>query len=388
LAGELQILIIEDSPEDREIYRRLLAKGEDTAYCFRETDSGEEGLRLCREQAPDCILLDYHLPDIDGLEFLSRLPEAAPETPPVVVITGQGNERVAVEALKQGAQDYYVKGSLTKEGLRRAVSNAREKNTLRRELENNRRCLEQANRDLVRRNEEIQTWYHTLAHELKTPLSSAREFISLVLEEITGAITGEQQDCLALARESCDQMVTCINDLLDASRLETGKLLINPAPLDITGLLVQVATLLAPAAEEAGVSLKQEIVPGLELLRADASRLREVVFNLINNALKFTPSGGEVIIRAGDFENDSRFVVITVADTGKGIPEAELECIFDRLYQGEDRGNYPAPGLGLGLNICRGLVHLHGGKIWVESTPGKGSAFSFTLPKADFPIIN
>ena len=129
-AGPIRLLIVDDSPEDRALYRRLLAQDPDHAYEFLEAETGEEGLRAALERSPDCLLLDYRLPDVDGLEFLSRL--LAERLVPVIVLTGQGNEAVAVEAMKGGAQDYLLKGSIERDRLQHAVRNAIEKVLLRR----------------------------------------------------------------------------------------------------------------------------------------------------------------------------------------------------------------------------------------------------------------
>src|SRR5829696_4499716 len=125
MSSLLRILIVDDSSEDRELYRRLLGQDPERNYEFLETDLGEEGLRLAQEERPDCLLLDYRLPDMDGLEFLGRLQQQ--RTLPVIVLTGQGNESVAVQAMKGGAQDYLLKGSISRQELRRAVDNAIEK---------------------------------------------------------------------------------------------------------------------------------------------------------------------------------------------------------------------------------------------------------------------
>ena len=142
-AAPCRLLIVEDSPEDREFYRRLLTPNGPPEFAFLETDTGEAGLALCRSDPPDCVLLDYNLPDLDGLSFLDELKDGNGEVPlPLVMLTGQGNETVAVEAMKRGAQDYLIKGQLTAAGLRRAVHNAMEKVALRRTIDEQRRELE------------------------------------------------------------------------------------------------------------------------------------------------------------------------------------------------------------------------------------------------------
>jgi sigma-B regulation protein RsbU (phosphoserine phosphatase) len=142
-AAPCRLLIVEDSPEDREFYRRLLTPGGVPEFDFVETETGEAGLALCRADPPDCVLLDYNLPDLDGLSFLDELKDDGGEVPlPLVMLTGHGNETIAIEAIKRGAQDYLIKGQLTEAGLRRAVHNAMEKVALRRTIDEQRRELE------------------------------------------------------------------------------------------------------------------------------------------------------------------------------------------------------------------------------------------------------
>lgn len=241
--------------------------------------------------------------------------------------------------------------------------------------------LQRTNKDLLRKNEEIESFYHTVSHELKTPLTSAREYVSLVLDKLAGPLTSEQREFLETSMESCDQMTLCINDLLDATRLQTGKLAVNPHPFSMDKLVQRVVALMAPAAEDKGISLQHVIEPDLPDVLIDEKRVAQVLTNLLDNALKFTPEGGEIVVKIGNSPRSLEFVLVSVSDTGRGIEPDRLGRIFDRLYQVKESDSMTQGGLGLGLSICQELVGLHGGEIWAESQPGKGSTFFFTVPK-------
>jgi PAS domain S-box-containing protein len=242
--------------------------------------------------------------------------------------------------------------------------------------------LEQTNRDLVRRNQEIQNFYHTLSHELKTPLTSAREFIAILMDGLAGPLSKTQLEYLGIARDSCDQLRVCFNDLLDATRLETGKLALDLKPAPLVPLLHRVVTVMKPRAFEKKLALLTELPPNLPEIPMDEGRITQVVTNLLNNAIKYTPAGGTIVIKVDDAPGCPQLLQVSVSDTGRGIPPEEQERIFDRLYQVKAGDASTEQGVGLGLYLCRELVQLHGGSIRVESEPEKGSTFSFVLPKS------
>jgi len=241
--------------------------------------------------------------------------------------------------------------------------------------------VNELNRDLVRRNQEIQNFYHTLSHELKTPLTSAREFVSLVMDGMAGPVTTAQTEYLAIAKDSCDQLRVCIDDLLDTTRLETGKLALELKPVSPAPLLQRTVTALSLKAVEKGIALVIEAQPDLPLIILDEHRITQVVTNLLNNAINHTAANGKITVRACETPGRPEWLQVSVSDTGCGIPKPEQEFIFDRLYQVKNGDATSEHGIGLGLYLCRELVQLHGGSIWVESEPGKGSTFFFALPR-------
>jgi signal transduction histidine kinase len=241
-------------------------------------------------------------------------------------------------------------------------------------------------RELAERNREIESFYHTLSHELKTPLTVAREFVSIVADGLAGPVTESQVEYLGIARESCDQLRLYINDLLDATRLETGKMSIELRPASLVAQVTRVTKMLEPIAAAKGIALTCDCVPNLPDIPIDARRILQVLTNLTNNAVKFTPSGGQIQLRVSEAPDDPGCLRVSVRDTGKGIEKKHLELIFNRLYQvKDDPSRESRSGLGLGLFICRELVNLHKGRIWVESEPLRGSTFHFTVPKSCQP---
>jgi PAS domain S-box-containing protein len=242
--------------------------------------------------------------------------------------------------------------------------------------------LRQSNQELLAKNHEIQSFYHTLSHELKTPLTSAREFISIVMDGLAGPLSATQLEYLGIAKDSCDRLRACINDLIDATRLETGKLAIEVKPVAPGPLIQRVVASFGPAAAEKKIALTHEVEPGLPEVHLDENRIIQVFTNLLNNAIRFTPAGGRIEIRAAAGPTGPDFIHFAVRDAGCGIAKEEQNRIFDRLYQVKAGDAANEEGIGLGLYLCRELVQLHGGTIWVESEPGRGSTFAFALPRA------
>lgn len=243
------------------------------------------------------------------------------------------------------------------------------------------KALELSNETLRQRNNELKDFYHIVSHELKTPLTSAREFTSILLDGIAGPLTEDQKKYLQMVRESCDQLQFCVSDLLDATRLETGKLEVNTVDTSVQALVAGVVGSMIPAMRAKGVELRSEIGPELVDVPLDERRINQVCLNLLNNALKFTPAGGVVTVRVGIDPHNPDLIRFSVSDTGCGIAPEYLDRIFDKLFQIRETDTSIVGGIGLGLYIANGIVRLHGGRMWAESSVGHGSTFYFTLSR-------
>ena len=218
-----------------------------------------------------------------------------------------------------------------------------------------------------------------VSHELRTPLHSIKGFVEIILMGKTGPVTELQEDFLKTVRSQTTVLQKMIDDLLEFSRMEAGRVKLHLSEVSLPAMAQSVATRLAPLAEEAGLQLSLDLLDPLPEIDGDRVRLEQVLTNLVENAIKFTPAGGRILVsgqRAGER------VRLTVADTGIGIPPEEQARIFDRFYQvdGSERRAYR--GTGLGLSICKHIVERHNGRIWVESdgVSGHGSRFHVELP--------
>jgi signal transduction histidine kinase len=384
IARPFRLLIIDDDSIDRQSYLRFLAGDKTSSYIVIEASSALEGARLLAEGPYDCVVLDYRLPGTDGLSLLQSFRESTGPTPPspVVMMTGQGNESIAVEAMKLGIADYLVKDGLSAEAFRRAIKNAVARWRLHVDVAEKSRRLEHANMELKQRAEEMQRLYHVVSHELKTPLTAVREFIALVLDGIAGPLQSEDQKTfLEHALDGCDQIARHVNDLSDSSRLENVKLQLNLAPVRPERIISFALASIRHIALAKGLKLKTEITPNLPAVLADEVRLSQILGNLLGNAAKFTPPHGEIALLAQFKPGSTAAIEITVSDSGCGIAPEHLDKIFNRLYQVPHAGDdLMGSGLGLGLSIARELVELHGGELRVESTLGLGSTFKFDLP--------
>jgi signal transduction histidine kinase len=218
----------------------------------------------------------------------------------------------------------------------------------------------------------------TVSHQLKTPLTSIRMAIHLLLDEKSGALTPKQEDLLVTAREDADRLHTIVEELLDIGRIGSGKVRMDLSPLLPQRMVLEGLEPYRSAARDQGVSIVVDVPEDLPQVWADPTRIAHVFANLLSNALKYTPPGGKVSLSARAEEETVRF---RISDTGIGIPDRYIPRIFEQFFRVPEQG--PGTGAGLGLAIVKEIVEAHGGTVGVESREGEGSTFLFSLRRTD-----
>lgn len=240
------------------------------------------------------------------------------------------------------------------------------------------------------RTKELRDFVSVVYHELSTPITSIRGYNDLLLDTEVGLMSVRQVRYLSAIRRSVGRLMRLVADLSDVSMIENGRLTIHPEPLDLHKAVAETLGLLQGVIEEKGLQLTVSIAPDSAIILGDRHRVVQILTNLVSNACRYTPAGGQITITADRVQGSRRAggpgpdqVELRVSDTGIGIARAELEHIFERFYRGQDPIVQEQPGTGLGLSITRSLVELHGSQLWVNSTVGKGSTFGFALPRAE-----
>ena len=396
------VLIVDDSKIDRFTYRRYLESTSSLDWNIVDCESASEALDLCDRNCPDVILLDYLLPATNGLELLQDLNQRLGKLPVVIMLTGQGNEAVAVAAMKLGVQDYLIKGDLTAQALVNVVTNALTERKLQAQLDRQKVDLvadlqatiakyqasehqlqnrvvevEQANLRLAQathlledRNQELDDFSHIASHDLQAPLRGISNLAEWLVSDLEDKLPIESQQQLQLIQSRVIQMNTMINDLLQYARV--GRENIDDVTIDLSNLIAEVIELLDPP-----TGFEIRFPTNLPKINTQVLLLKQVLSNLIGNAIKYYDSPNpEVEILVEDYESCLYFTVI---DNGLGIaPEnyKKIFSIFQTLASRED-----LKGTGIGLTIVKKIVESRGGSVWVESELGRGSTFSFTWPK-------
>lgn len=223
-----------------------------------------------------------------------------------------------------------------------------------------------------------------VSHELRTPLTAMREGTALLLEEIPGPISASQREILEVLRNNSDRLFRSICTVLDLSKMNAGLMEYQLFPCDILTLIERSVQSVQLIARKKNISLRTELPENIPLMLLDEGRIEQVLDNLLGNALKFTPEGGEVCVTAAvkiEADDSHPCVEVRVSDSGPGIPREDHERVFERFFQGPQSGS-SRQGTGLGLTVASHVVRDHHGRIWLESGPGKGSTFIFTLPIA------
>jgi signal transduction histidine kinase len=388
----LRILIIDDNAEDRADARAALLRGSRRAHVFVDAASAEEGLRLlARGPRPDCILLDLGLPDADELEMLGRFPRDEDDLllVPVVVLTGSVEIGLNQAALRAGAHDYVGKAWLRPETITQAVENAIERLRLARAIRCQRReadAVRQRARELEAENHQFQElsrlkslFLANMSHELRTPLTAIIGFSDLLRSGNVPPASPQFAQFLEYIGVSGRHLLRMIGDVLDLSKVESGNLDFFPEPVDLPALVQEVSAILGAEIQRKRIRFAAEIDPGLVDLVLDPARLRQVLYNYLSNAVKFTPEAGAITLHArahgaGQFR-------LEVADSGIGIAARDVPRLFTEYEQLDNGYAKQHQGAGLGLALTRRLVEAQGGAVGLTSVPGRGSVFWVQLAR-------
>ena len=388
----INVLVFEDDEGQAILTKDALVK---EGFVVDVCQTGKDGLARLLQTPYAVCLVDVQLPDVRGMDLLHRIASIRPNAISIVV-TGHGDEGLAVEAMKLGAYDYVVKspqmGHLTalpvviREGLERNRLKG-EREQLQTELWEHARLLEERNAELRRVNEELKRidqlksdLLSMVSHELRTPLATVKEFTAILADQIAGPTTQAQQEYLGIIRANIDRLARIIGDLLDMAKIEAGRVTLNKGYVDPVPIVTHVLQSLQPLAKSKQVDLQAQMPERMRGVFADPDKLTQVLLNLLGNAIKFTPAGGRATVSIEERATETQFNVV---DTGVGISGEDLTRLFEKFQQFRRTAGDGPQGTGLGLAISKRLVELHGGRIWVDSQENKGSAFSFTMPTYD-----
>ena len=373
--GLRRVLLIEDSAGDARLIRHMLSQSRTDEFTLTWCESLDAGLQSLAEQHFDVLLLDLGLPGTWGLDTMRQLLAQPVKVPALVVMSGLTDEAVALEAIQSGAQDYLVKGEVTADLLSRAIRYAIGRRQAEELVQAHTAELVVARDRAEVANRAKSAFLAAMSHDLRTPLNGVLGFAQLLQRDKN--LTQRQQAGVNAIRQSGEHLLTLINDILDLAKIEAGKFELCPAVFDLPRYLDGLVELMGVRAKQKpALQLGADLSPDLPAtLRADEKRLRQVLLNLLDNAIKFTERGA-VTLRVGP--SGLHALRFEVQDTGSGMDAAQLSRLFRPFEQVgglEDRNR----GTGLGLAISRQFVRLMGSEIHVQSEKGEGTRFWFDL---------
>jgi len=365
--------LVDDSPLEREIARRLLAEQYEVEVFV---DGPPVIERLASGERPDVLVLDWHMPQMSGLEVCRFLRERFDEASlPILVLTATGGQDDLLEGLAAGANDFVTKAFDPAELRARVGTLARARllyDSLRKTELATRRAREAA--DEANRAKDV--FLATVSHELRTPLNSILGWARLLSEGTLDRETLARG--LTTIQRNAQIQVQLIEDILDTTRAISGKLHLELATLDLGQVVRAAFDAVKPSADSKGLELSLIVPDASFRIRGDSDRLQQAIGNLLANAVKFTAAGGSIRVELSRTEQS---VTVSVHDTGKGIAKQFLPHVFDRFRQEDDAATRRHSGLGLGLALVRHIVAAHAGSVSAQSDgEGKGASFAITLP--------
>lgn len=393
----LKILVVDDDEVDRMAVRRALAKAGVSMELF-EVSNANDAVSALRNTVYDCVFLDYRLPDDDGLNLIQKLRSSEIKVP-LVVLTAQGDEEIAVALMKAGATDYLSKSRVSSATLAQILRNAIRVHRAEMQAALANQQLRESHEQLIRKNQELERqrqqiqlqnlklleasrlksqFLATMSHELRTPMNAIIGFSQILLRPKFAQLTHQQTDMVERILNNGKHLLMLLNEVLDFSKLEAGRLELKPELFDLTKIINTIVAEMRSLAEAKKLSLLVQINLENPLLFNDPVRMRQILVNLLSNAIKFTESGS-IWIEVKEISGNR--VAIAVRDTGIGIAPKDFKHIFEAFRQVDQSITRKYPGTGLGLAIIDSLVGMMGGKIFLESQLGAGSMFKIEIPR-------
>lgn len=398
----LKVLLVDDDELDYLITRHALSNVEGTTYEITWVSHCDEALETLLHAEHDVCLLDYRLAECTGLEILQKARSAGCVVP-VIMLTGAADREVDMAAMKAGADEYLVKGRLDPQLLGRtiryAIGHKRSQQELTRyadNLEQSHRKLVQAhetlaqqNAQLLRLNEEKNGFIGMAAHDLRNPLGVILGYSDFLLMTHRNSLGKSEIEIIDMIKQSSKFMLSLINDLLDISTIESGKLSLDLKSTDLSRLGASNVGLNMVLASQKGMTLSFESDPHVPRVEVDARKVEQVMNNLISNAINYSPPNTTIHVRvtrpvapaaSGGAPVAGREVLISVQDQGPGIAPEDIEKLFRPFGRARSVSTGGERSTGLGLAIARRIVEGHGGRIWVESELHRGSTFFVAFP--------
>ena len=370
------ILIVDDNPANCDLLAKRLSR---QGYRCTQALGGKQALQMVEQDVPDIMLLDMMMPEMDGLEVLHILRQSHDSISlPVLMVTARNQGEDVVSAFAAGANDYIEKPVDFPVLLARLQLHLEHKR-LDDEVKTSRARLEEQNRRLEVGNQYKDNFLSSMSHELRTPLNAVLGFSEVLLDEMLGPLNDKQKQYCREIYNSGSYLLLIINDLLDLSKIEAGKLELDLQRSEVAALVEAVMGLMKEKAQRRGITLLCQVDARLGHVEWDPLRVKQMLINLLGNALKFTESGKGVTLSAGLAASDE--VMLSVADEGCGISAEDLTRIFQPFEQAiSPMKKRNVEGTGLGLALVSRLAALHGGRVEVESEVGVGSRFTLYLP--------
>ncbi len=370
---KIDLIIVDDEKNVLNSLRRLFRK--EAFEMFLTTDH-VEAMEVLARNSVKVVMSDQKMTKITGIEFLKTVKDKYPKVVNIL-FTGYADLKMATEAINKGEVYRFINKPWNDDGLKSAVKEALNKYDLEKKNRNLTESVKEQNKKLKKLYEAQKDFTLMVSHELRAPLAAMRMAIEFVAKESAGGINAKQKDLLGKASNSARRLNRIIDDILEFSRLEFDVVNVKMRQNRIDKLIEEVVLIQEPVAREKGIQIKSEPDADIGRVSFDRDRITQVLNNLINNAIKFTTSGGVTV--KSEVDRSRKKVIVSVIDTGIGVHKENIPELFKKFKQFADVSEIREKGTGVGLAICKAIIEQHGGKIWAESKFGSGSSFHFSL---------